>query len=73
MRRGRALSGITGRKEMRRRPDKSYVKDQGSTLELRKKLSGLSKSGEGGIPGVAVKCVDIRWNTDGEGSLLGHY
>ena len=26
----------------------------------------------GGIPGVAVKCVDIRRNTDGEGSPLGH-
>ena len=26
-----------------------------------------------GIPGVAVKCVDIRRNTKGEGSLLGIY
>ena len=25
-----------------------------------------------GIPGVAVKCVEIRRNTHGEGSLLGH-
>jgi hypothetical protein len=24
-----------------------------------------------GIPGVAVKCVDIRRNTNGEGRLLG--
>jgi hypothetical protein len=29
------------------------------------------RTGEGsGIPGVAVKCVDIRRNTDGEGSFL---
>ena len=25
-----------------------------------------------GIPGVAVKCVDIRRNTSGEGGLLAH-
>ena len=25
-----------------------------------------------GIPGVAVKCVDIRRNTGGEGGPLGH-
>ncbi len=33
-------------------------------------LNGIEVSG---IPGVAVKCVDIRRNTDGEGSLLGIY
>ena len=33
-------------------------------------LNGIEVSG---IPGVAVKCVDIRRNTDGEGSLLGPY
>jgi hypothetical protein len=26
---------------------------------------------EGGIPGVVVKCVEIRRNTGGEGGLLG--
>ena len=26
-----------------------------------------------GISSVAVKCVDIRRNTSGEGGLLGHY
>ena len=26
-----------------------------------------------GIPGVAVKCVDIGRNTSGEGGLLDHY
>jgi len=30
--------------------------------------------GEGtGIPGVAVKCVEIGKNTDGEGRFLAHY
>ncbi len=28
---------------------------------------------EDGIPGVRVKSVDIRKNTNGEGNLLGHY
>ena len=35
------------------------------------KLSGLSVAGEDGIPGVAVKCVDIGRNTNGESSLSG--
>ena len=26
---------------------------------------------EGGIPGVVVKCIEIRRNTGGEGGLLG--
>ena len=33
----------------------------------------LSEAEVSGIPGVAVKCVDIRRNTKGEGSLLGLY
>ena len=28
-------------------------------------------AGENGIPGVAVKCADIRRNTGGEGGSLG--
>ena len=31
----------------------------------------LSETEVSGIPGVAVKCVDIRRNTKGEGNLLG--
>jgi hypothetical protein len=31
----------------------------------------LSVEEGGGIPGVAVKCVEIWRNTDGEGSPLG--
>ncbi len=48
----------------------SGVKDRGSTPGLHLKLSGL-RAGEGsGIPGVAVKCVDIGRNTSGEGDSL---
>ncbi len=32
-------------------------------------LAVLSEREEGGIPCVAVKCVDIMKNTDGEGRL----
>ena len=46
------------------------MKFQGSTLELRLKLSFLSDGEAGGIPCVAVKCVDIGRNTSGEGGLL---
>ncbi len=53
-----------------RRGSKSDVKFQGSTLELRLKLFFLSDGEAGGIPCVAVKCVDIRRNTSGEGGLL---
>ena len=34
------------------------------------KLIDLSEGEESGIPGVAVKCVDIRRNTGGEGDFL---
>ena len=34
-------------------------------------LSGLRTAEEDGIPGVAVKCVDIGRNTSGESGLLG--
>ncbi len=37
----------------------------------RSKLQFLSGVEAGGIPSVAVKCVDIRRNTSGEGGLLG--
>ena len=36
------------------------------------KLAGLRVVEESGIPGVAVKCVDIGRNTSGEGDSLGH-
>ncbi len=34
-------------------------------------LEDLRASEESGIPGVAVKCVDIGRNTSGEGGFLG--
>jgi hypothetical protein len=37
------------------------------------KLMGLSAGEVSGIPSVAVKCVDIRRNTSGEGDLLDCY
>ena len=56
---------------MRRRPIKSGVKDPCLTWGLHLKLVGLSMGEASGIPGVAVKCVDIGRNTGGEGGLLG--
>ena len=46
------------------------MKYLGSTEELRLKLLFLSTGEESGIPSVAVKCVDIRRNTSGEGDFL---
>ena len=55
---------------MRRREIKLVVKSPGSTWELQLKLVFLSVGEESGIPSVAVKCVDIRRNTSGEGDFL---
>ena len=46
------------------------MKSLGSTEELRLKLEILSVGEGSGIPSVAVKCVDIRRNTSGEGGFL---
>ena len=70
-RRSQALSGITGCRRRRRREDKLEVKSMGSTHKLLSKLFFLSSAEVGGIPGVAVECVDIGRNTSGEGGLLG--
>ena len=56
---------------MCRRDCKSDVKIMGSTHDLRLKLWFLRVGEVDGIPGVAVKCVDIGRNTSGEGGLLG--
>ena len=56
---------------MRRRDSKSAVKTMGSTHRLQLKLFYLSDVEVGGIPGVAVECVEIGRNTSGEGGLLG--
>ena len=58
---------------MCRREDKSDVKFTGLTRELRLKLFFLRVGEVTGIPGVAVKCVDIGRNTGGEGGLLDDY
>ncbi len=55
---------------MRRREIKLVVKSLGLNEELHLKLIFLSVGEESGIPSVAVKCVDIRRNTSGEGDFL---
>ena len=55
---------------MCRREGKSDVKSTGSTHRLRLKLLFLSVGEVSGIPGVAVKCIEIGRNTSGEGDLL---
>ena len=47
------------------------VKCMGLTHKLPLKLFFLSEVEAGGIPCVAVKCVEIGRNTSGEGGLLG--
>ncbi len=47
------------------------MKAPGSTWEWHLILANWSVIEDGGIPGVAVKCVDIGRNTNGEGSHLG--
>ena len=49
------------------------MKSHGLTVVPVSILLILSEVEVSGIPGVAVKCVDIRRNTKGEGSLLGLY
>ncbi len=46
------------------------MKGVGSTLGLHGKLFTWSVVEASGIPSVAVRCVDIRRNTSGEGGLL---
>ena len=46
------------------------VKSRGLTPKLLSKLLVLSDGEAGGIPSVAVKCIEIGKNTSGEGGLL---
>ena len=55
---------------MRRRLSKLDVKSPGSTWELHLRLASWSLAEGGGIPRVAVKCVEMWRNTDGEGNYL---
>ena len=45
-------------------------KSHGLTVELAKILGDWRIVRGTGTVGVAVKCVDINWNTDGEGKYL---
>ena len=47
------------------------MKVRGSTPDRPSILSRWSTVEAGGIPGVAVECVEIRKNTGGEGGPLG--
>lgn len=46
------------------------MKALGSTWEVHRKPTCWSTGEGGGISGVAVKCVEIGRNVDGEGSRL---
>ena len=46
------------------------MKCKGSTLNVHLILADLSAEEASGIPSVAVKCVEIRKNTGGEGDFL---
>ena len=56
---------------MRRLLDKSLLKYSGLTREQDAILLGLRIDRDAGTSRVAVKCVDISWNTKGEGKHLG--
>ena len=47
-----------------------FPESVGLSPMMGKKLYLLSAGEGSGIPGVAVKCVDIRKNTSGEGGFL---
>ena len=70
IRRAQALSGFIGCKACRRRFGKYMVKDLDSIGEKLCILPYLRTFGDAGIPGVVVKCVDIRRNTKGESGHL---
>ena len=73
IRRIRALSGVTGRKELRRWFVKRIVKSGGSTFRLLFELTDSRMVEVAGISCVGVKSVDIRRNTNGVGRLLDHF
>ncbi len=72
IRRGQALSGITGRKGCVGGSASWKCNTQSLTRVLLSKLLDLSVREKSGIPSVAVECVDIRRNTSGEGDFLAH-
>jgi hypothetical protein len=69
----RALFGITGLKAHVGGFASRVVKSPGSTGELHPELHDLRMEEDSGIPGGAVKCVDIRRNASGESDYLVHF
>ena len=67
IRRTQALSGVTGRKELRRRRVKRAMKTDGSTISLLFELACSRVVEVTGITSVGVKSVDISRNTNGVG------
>ena len=67
------LSGIIGRKAFVGGKISLLLNPGAQLLYSDKKLFFLRMVGVEGIPSVAVKCVDIRKTTKGEGILLGHF
>ena len=73
IRRTQALSGLTGRKELRRWFIKRIVKSWGSTLRLLFELVDSRVGEASGIFSVGVKSVDTRRNTNGVGRMLAYF
>ena len=73
IRRTQALSGVTGRKELRRRRAKRVVKIIGSTDNLLFELACSRIVEVAGITSVGVESVDISRNTNGVGRLLDYF
>ena len=71
IRRRRALSGVIGRKGCAGGHARGQVKAPGSTGRGVSRRHGLRLVEGRGTPGGAVKCVEIRKNTDGVSSALG--
>ena len=73
IRRTQALSGLTGRKELRRWFNKRIVKSCGSTIRLLFELLDSRMGEASGISNVGVISVDIGRNTDGVSRMLDHF
>ena len=71
IRRVQALFGIIGRKARAGGGISPWVKCRSSTPCVPRILFHWRHVEAGGIPGVAVECVEIRKNTGGEGGQLG--
>jgi hypothetical protein len=66
-----ALSGMIGRKASVGGFESRLLKPRAQLWKSGRGLQNLSMVGVEGIPSGAVKCTEIRKNTDGESTLLG--